>query len=102
MLLASLIPFVFGGYYQQSPCDCFSVELMSGYPKVTGREVCYRYSIRKTDYSCRMNLDYYILSTYVYKYHYNNTIQNMNQYIDYIVATWDMELATLDMETWKH
>lgn len=66
VLLASLISLVFGSYYyQQSPCDCFSVNLMYGYPKVTGGEVCYRYLIHKKDYSCRMNLDYYILSAYV-------------------------------------
>ena len=65
IILASLISLVFGRGYR-SPCDCFDVELMYGYPKVTGDEVCYRYKIRKTDYSCPANLDYYILSAYVY------------------------------------
>ena len=66
ILLALFMPLVFGNYYaRQSPCDCFSVELQYGYPKVTGNQVCYRYLIHKTDYSCQMNLDYYILSAYV-------------------------------------
>ena len=60
---------VFGSYYyRQSPCDCFSVNLQPGYPRVTGNQVCYQYLIHKKDYSCRMNLDYYILSAYVYMY----------------------------------
>lgn len=63
--LSLLIPLVFGGYYRTSPCDCFQVQLQYGYPKITGDRVCYQYLIQKTDYSCRMNLDYYILSAYV-------------------------------------
>ena len=69
IILVSLISLVFGKSFNhgyRSPCDCFSVELMYGYPKVTGQEVCYRYKITKTDYSCPMKLDYYILSAYVY------------------------------------
>ena len=60
-----LIQLAIGAYYERSPCDCFSVELQYGYPKVTGNQVCYRYLIRKKDYSCTNNLDYYILSAYV-------------------------------------
>ena len=67
--LSLLLPLAFGSYYgRTSPCDCFSVQLQYGYPKVTGDRVCYQYLISKKDYSCRMDLDYYILSAYVSNY----------------------------------
>ena len=80
-ILTLLTPFVFGqDYYPlKDPCDCYSIDLKYGYPKVTGDKVCYRYIIEKTDDTCPGTLDYYILSKLCFV-NTQNAIIHINKY----------------------